>query len=923
MSILNKKLNSTLKVSLFKTRKLLIFRYFVQNNLIPSQYLLTQINTPYANEATNSTTKIKYKKGNINVKASLSLISAGILSAFTANASDLVISGVIDGPLSGGVPKAVELYVVNDIADLSQYGIGSANNGGGSDGEEFTFPSQSVTAGSYLYVASETEGFTAFFGNAPDFETGSMGINGDDAVELFHDGGVIDTFGDINTDGSGTAWEYLDGWAYRNTNATANNGSFVADNWTFSGINALDGASDNASATTPFPAETFTTEGGGEVVTPPEAPVIVLGECSAEATLLSAIQGEGDASAEVGNGHIIEAVITGFRADGFFVQEELVDMDDNDATSEGIFVKGSTDLNVNDVIRLYGDVKENFGMTTIEMDDDVQSIECGVYEDALVTAITMPYSGSLENVEGMIVEVTDATVTSTANLWQYGEIVVSDAIKRQPSDVAAPLSDEYAQAEALAEASLLTIEDNSGSRYPDAVSFFPDFSYANPIRIGDTVSAVGPLNYSFGTFRVNPTEIIAVNTVRDATPTLAEGNLSIATFNVLNYFNGQVTDTGEVTFDYDNNRGARSGEAFALQQSRIVAALVALNADVVGLMEIENDGFADDSAIAALVAAVNSELSDEDQYTFVATSDESAIGTDAITVGLLYRASVVTPSGDAIIVDMPEQQIDENRLARMRPSLVQAFTHVASDKTFAVAVNHFKSKGGSCAEDRLDTTSASDVIQGSCNALRVSASVTLGEALSADTLPERIVILGDLNAYSAEDPVAVLTDYTPENRGYTIQTAINTGMNDGAAIDVEASFGYHNLAESFDEGGFSYWFFGSEQVGSLDHVLASDAMLENAVDGTHWNINSIEAYQLQYDQALRFYPDEDGYAFTDVGPFRSSDHDPFIATFNLEADAPVVEAPEEDDNDSGGSMGFILGLMAVIATFRRRIRAKA
>ena len=140
------------------------------------------------------------------MRASLTLLSAGILSALSTtsvNASDLVISGVIDGPLSGGVPKAVELFVVNDIADLSVYGIGSANNGDGTDGEEFTFPAgASASAGSYIYIASEVEGFTAFFGSAPDYDSSSMAINGDDAVELFKDGSVIDTFGDINTDGS-------------------------------------------------------------------------------------------------------------------------------------------------------------------------------------------------------------------------------------------------------------------------------------------------------------------------------------------------------------------------------------------------------------------------------------------------------------------------------------------------------------------------------------------------------------------------------------------------------------------------------------------------------------------------------------------------------------------------------------------------
>nr|WP_269519637.1 hypothetical protein [Alteromonas sp. BMJM2] len=78
------------------------------------------------------------------MRTSLSLLSAGILSALSlsaatnvAMANDIVISGVIDGPLSSGVPKAVQLYVINDVADLSEYGIGSANNGGGSDGEEY------------------------------------------------------------------------------------------------------------------------------------------------------------------------------------------------------------------------------------------------------------------------------------------------------------------------------------------------------------------------------------------------------------------------------------------------------------------------------------------------------------------------------------------------------------------------------------------------------------------------------------------------------------------------------------------------------------------------------------------------------------------------------------------------------------------
>jgi hypothetical protein len=190
-------------------------------------------------------------------------------------ASDLVITGVIDGPLSGGLPKAVELCVINDVADLSIYGVGSANNGGGTDGEEFTLPAGAASAGTFLYVASEATGFNDFFGFAPTYTSGAASINGDDAIELFMSGGVVDVFGDINVDGTGQPWEHLDGWAYRNTGTGPDGTSFTLGNWSFSGPNALDGETTNATATTPFPIGTFTSCGG----TPPApAPDLLLSE---------------------------------------------------------------------------------------------------------------------------------------------------------------------------------------------------------------------------------------------------------------------------------------------------------------------------------------------------------------------------------------------------------------------------------------------------------------------------------------------------------------------------------------------------------------------------------------------------------------------------------------------------------------------
>ncbi len=173
----------------------------------------------------------------------------------------LVITGVIDATLSGGTPKAVELYVLEDVADLSVYGVESANNGGGASGPEFTFPAVSASAGDFITIASEAPNFTAWFGFAPDYTSGAANINGDDAIVLYYTGGggneVVDTFGEPTVDGSDQPWEYTDGWAYR-TNGTGPDGdTFVLGNFSYSGPDALDGETSNDTAANPFPIGTY------------------------------------------------------------------------------------------------------------------------------------------------------------------------------------------------------------------------------------------------------------------------------------------------------------------------------------------------------------------------------------------------------------------------------------------------------------------------------------------------------------------------------------------------------------------------------------------------------------------------------------------------------------------------------------------
>ena len=176
------------------------------------------------------------------------------------------------------MPKAIELYATADIPDLSSYGVGFAQNGGGSDGVEFTFPPEAsaVAAGSYISVSYEEAGFLAYFGEAPDFVSGSAVINGDDAIELFFDGQVVDAYGDVNV--AGGDWNYMDGWSYRRDASSPNTVFNIAD-WTLSGVNAVDSCSSNGACTSVFPFHTYQHSIASPTPPPTMSPTSPVSEC--------------------------------------------------------------------------------------------------------------------------------------------------------------------------------------------------------------------------------------------------------------------------------------------------------------------------------------------------------------------------------------------------------------------------------------------------------------------------------------------------------------------------------------------------------------------------------------------------------------------------------------------------------------------
>lgn len=170
--------------------------------------------------------------------------------------NSLILTGIVH---HGAAPKMLEFYVTDDIETLAQYAIGTAQNGAGTDGVEWTFPDQSADANTFIYVANDTVAFADFFGFPPTFVDGgaACNFNGNDAVELFEAGVGVDVFGDINVDGIGTEWEYSGGWAYRVDGTGPDGYQFVQSNWLMSSLDALDGAISNGFSNEPFPIGTY------------------------------------------------------------------------------------------------------------------------------------------------------------------------------------------------------------------------------------------------------------------------------------------------------------------------------------------------------------------------------------------------------------------------------------------------------------------------------------------------------------------------------------------------------------------------------------------------------------------------------------------------------------------------------------------
>lgn len=594
--------------------------------------------------------------------------------------------------------------------------------------------------------------------------------------------------------------------------------------------------------------------------------------CGDPATKISEIQGSGATAARTGSQTLEGVVVADFQGagqfNGYFVQEEQLDWDDDPLTSEGIFVFSGTsggqpvdNVSVGDVVRVRGNASEFSGMT--QLSGTLTLAKCGT-GSVPPTPISLPVENVAdhERFEGMLVKYTQQlTATEVFNLGRFGEVSLSGA-GRLYNSTAVALPGAPAEAVASQNARSRIILDDASNTQNNDPTLYPSggLSATNTLRVGDTLNELtGVLEFRFSAYRIQPVgDVNFVGTnLRTAAPAAVGGNFKVASFNVLNYFDDWGCG--------DPCRGAESQFEFDRQEAKIVSALKAIDADIVGLMEIENDG-GPGSALSDLVAALN-EATAPGTYAFV---DTGVIGTDAIKVAVIYKPSRVATVGayDLLTTADDPRFID----TRNRPTLVQTFRDLNSGQVLTVAVNHLKSKGSGCGgapDDQPDTAG------GNCNGTRTAAAEALADWLNADPTgsgdPDRLII-GDLNSYTFETPIQAL-----EARGF------------------------ENLVRRFQGlSAYSYVFNG--ESGYLDHALGSPSLVGQVTGVTEWHINPDEPTVLDYN--VNFKSANHVTSLYDPGPYRASDHDPIIiglqlvVTFDSLCDLVRVFADKQDVADS-------------------------
>jgi predicted extracellular nuclease len=609
-----------------------------------------------------------------------------------------------------------------------------------------------------------------------------------------------------------------------------------------------------------------------------------VGACGAPATPIHTLQGSGDTSPLAGKTVTIEGVVIGdFQGsqalNGFFVQAADVDADNDPKTSEGIFVFDrdfGIAVAVGQRVRVTGRVIEfregGDKLSLTELINLTNVTVCGSGAKVTPTPVLLPFddNNQPEWYENMLVTLPQTlTVTDNANLARFGEVTVSKGRLFSATQIAAPGTPALT-VKAANDRNRLIIDDGQNGVYREPI-VYPGptgLTAFNTLRNGYTLThATGVLTYAFNRYRLQPTSPprFVPDNPRPAAPSLpAKGRLRVAGFNLMNYFTTVASgDSGCGPAGDQECRGVARASEFSRQRNKIISAILGLQADIIGLMELENNGYGSGSAIQDLVNGLNAAAPAGNTYAFV-NPGIPHLGVQVITVGLIYRTKTVETVGNAAVLNTVSSPPDPDHPGmplfddtRHRPVLAQTFRERATGQMLTIAVTHFKSKASPC-NDTSDPDQGDG--QGNCNKTRTRAARALAAWLATDPThsgdPDRLII-GDLNAYAREEPISVLK-----------------------------AAGYTNLIEKFS-GAQAYSFVFEGEAGCLDQALANASLLPQVTSITERHINADEPRALDYhedfkDRGLqRPKSPVQLQSLYNPDPYRSSDHDTVVVELLL------------------------------------------
>ena len=677
----------------------------------------------------------------------------------------------------------------------------------------------------------------------------------------------------------------LVGWGTSNTSETAvTTTASVTTSLSRTPIGTdSDSNSADLTAGTPSPTNSAGVVSGGGGTTPTDPP-----PTPGTPVAISAIQGAGDTSPVAGQTVTTRGVVTANYATGgfagYYIQTPGTGGDIDLAThtnSDGLFIYSAATAaaaTLGSYVEVTGVISEFQGTTEMTVVAGALTVLTETVSAPLPADVTVPTTAvGRESLEGMLIAPAgDFTVTDNYSTNYYGSVVLNPGTSPliSPTTVAEPGSAEYTAKLADNLARAISLDDGSSLNFnstANKATKLPYLSTVNPVRIGAAVDFTKPviLEYRFSAWNFQPTQQLTFENAATVQPASFEntrteaplpvgGDITLASFNVLNYFattGDQVTGCSfytdragaPVTVNTGcDARGAANAENLQRQQDKIVAAINALDADVVSLEEIENSArFSKprDFALSTLVTALNADAG-AGTWSFVPSPAAVPASEDVIRTAFIYKSAAVRPVGTSVILDSPA-------FSNARQPLAQEFELAdgAVDSEFLAIVNHFKSKGSGEGPDADQGDG-----QGASNASRVAqatALVDFADTLQYERDTDRVFLLGDFNAYLKEDP-----------------------------IDVISAAGYVDLGSTRTEKE-TYAFDGA--IGSLDHIFASAGAIDDVAGVDIWNINSVESIALEYSRynynALDLY---------EAGPYRSSDHDPVVVGLDLAADATEI-----------------------------------